>query len=127
MQITVDQIETLKDVPDSFFTPPPEAISLNSRPVIDGKSMPGFSLGHLVSSADPIYPGNAKQNRVTGEVILDAVITRDGHVREVKAITAPSPSLAISAIQAVLQWRFSPYSYEGQPIEVRTKVRVNYR
>ena len=61
MQITVDQIETLKDVPDSFFTPPPEAISLNSRPVIDGKSMPGFSLGHLVSSADPIY--RAMQNR----------------------------------------------------------------
>lgn len=51
--------------------------------------------GRLLTRQDPVYPLEAKQNRISGAVILHAIIGRDGHIRSLRLISTPiraSPS-----------------------------------
>jgi TonB family protein len=74
----------------------------------------------------PIYPQDAKDARISGTVVIRAVIGRDGWVHDMQVVTAPSASLAASALGAVSQWRYRPYLLNGEPVEVDTTANVIY-
>jgi TonB family protein len=74
----------------------------------------------------PQYPENAQRAGVQGMVVLDAVVSEEGAVIEVKATSGPS-SLAEAAIDAVRWWRYDPYVVNGQPVAVQTTIAVNFR
>jgi len=63
---------------------------------------------------------------VEGDVVLAAVIGKDGTVRDLKAVSGPA-MLVSSAIQAVRQWRYKPYLLNGQPVEVETQIKLQFR
>jgi protein TonB len=65
------------------------------------------------------------QARVQGTVVLQAVIGKDGTIRELRLISG-HPMLAPAAIEAVKQWRYRPYLLNGEPVEVDTQVNVNF-
>jgi len=73
-----------------------------------------------------VYPATARANRVTGTVVLHAIIGTDGHVHSLRIISAPDPDLAISAIAAVRNWTYSAYTLMGAPVDVETTINVNY-
>jgi protein TonB len=79
----------------------------------------------LLSQVKPVYPADAKEARIQGVVILEALIGRDGSVNEVKAISG-HPMLQQAAIDAVSQWKYKPTLLNGQPVEVVTTVTVNF-
>jgi TonB family protein len=85
----------------------------------------GVVAGNLVSKVDPVYPDIAKKAHVQGAVVLQAVIAKDGTVKELRLISGP-PMLVVSAIQAVQQWKYKPYLLNGEPTEVETTINVNY-
>ncbi len=73
----------------------------------------------------PEYPPLAAQTHITGMVVLDVIIAKDGTVRSVQ-VTSGHPLLVQSAVDAVKRWRYQPTLVNGQPVEVETAVTVNF-
>ena len=80
---------------------------------------------NLVNQVKPIYPELAKAARVQGTVTFDAVIGKDGLVRNLHLISGP-PLLVQAAMQAVQQWTYKPTLLNGNPVEVATTIEVNF-
>jgi len=109
---------------DPALTPDAQA----SYPKTEKVDVPaGFAVGLLVKKVTPVYPQDAKDARVSGKVVLQAVIGRDGRIHALHVIEAPWPSLVASAIWAVSQWQYKPYMLDGEPVEVETTVNVTSR
>jgi len=85
----------------------------------------GVAAGLLVHQVKPQYPPLAMQARIQGTVVLQAVIDKDGTVRDLHLVSG-HPMLAPAAIEAVKQWRYRPYLLNGEPVEVDTQVNVNF-
>jgi TonB family protein len=73
----------------------------------------------------PGYPVLARQMKVQGSVILQALIGRDGLIQNLQVLTGP-PILADAAEEAVRQWRFKPRYQNNQPVETQTSITVNF-
>jgi TonB family protein len=86
----------------------------------------GTMAGMILSRTQPVYPELAKQNHISGIVILHAIIGTDGHIHSLRLISAPDQDLAISAIVAVRSWTYSPYMLKGLPVNVETTINVNF-
>jgi outer membrane biosynthesis protein TonB len=71
-----------------------------------------------------IYPVVSNPNLV-GNVDLRAVIGADGTVKGVTVLSG-NPKLAEAGIQAVRQWRYSPYEVLGHPVEVETNIKISF-
>jgi len=82
--------------------------------------------GRLLQKIQPIYPPIARQMHIQGEVVLTALIARDGSIEGLKAISG-HPLLIPAALQAVSRWRYKPYIVSGSAAEVETTIRVNFR
>jgi TonB family protein len=87
---------------------------------------PGVMVGMLVKKQQPVYPQDAKDARVSGKVVIEAIIGRDGGIHELKVVSTPWPSLTASALWAVSQWQYKPYLLNGEPVDVETTVNVIY-
>ena len=81
--------------------------------------------GNLIYRVQPEYPALARQVRVQGQVILRAVISREGTIENLQVLSG-HPMLVRAAVNAVQQWRYRPYVLNGEPVEVETEVRVNF-
>jgi periplasmic protein TonB len=80
---------------------------------------------NLVSQVKPVYPPEAKQDRVQGTVQLDVIIDREGHVENISVLAGPEP-LIQPAVEAVKQWTYRPTLLNGEPVRVETTVSVNF-
>lgn len=80
---------------------------------------------YLVQRVEPVYPDAARQQRLQGAVALDAVVGKDGIVREVRVISGDS-QLTSAAVDAVRQWRFKPYLLNGSPVAFQTQITLNF-
>lgn len=75
----------------------------------------------------PIYPVSMREAGLEGIVPIDAVIGRDGIVASVRVLTAQvHPDLAMAAVDAVRQWRFTPTLLNGTPVDVVMTVTVRF-
>jgi protein TonB len=83
----------------------------------------GVSQGLLVRKVQPNYPPLARQARIQGQVVLQAVISKDGSIEGLHLVSG-HPMLAPSAIDAVKQWKYKPYYLNGEPVEVETQITV---
>lgn len=79
----------------------------------------------LVNRVAPIYPPLAREARIQGIVILDAIISTTGDVIGIELVSG-HPMLAPAAIDAVKQWKYRPHLLDGQPVQVETLVYVNF-
>src|SRR6185369_9745657 len=78
-----------------------------------------------IKDAVAAYPPMAVAARVSGTVVLDAIIGEDGLVRDVTVRTS-LPLLNRAAIDAVRQWQFTPTTLNGVPVPVILTVRVTF-
>ena len=79
----------------------------------------------LISGPRPVYPPLARQARISGTVLLDAVISREGAILNLRAVSG-HPLLIPAAVAAVRQWVFRPTLLNGDPVEVATEIEVNF-
>jgi TonB family protein len=77
----------------------------------------------LLSQAPPVYPALAHQEHIRGDVVLRAIISKDGHVEQLSVISG-HPLLIQAALDAVRQWRYQPTLLNGDPVEVDTTITV---
>ena len=80
---------------------------------------------NLIRRVRPSYPPLARQSRVQGTVILEAIISKQGYVDNLRVIKG-HPMLTEAAMHAVKQWYYKPTVLNGAPVEVITRVTVNF-
>src|SRR5580704_3501265 len=76
-------------------------------------------------TVDAVYPLLGQHTRVQGSVVLQAVVGSDGTIEDLRVLSGPG-ILVTAAQQAVRQWRFKPYLQNGQPVETKARITVNF-
>ncbi len=79
----------------------------------------------LSRPVEPNYPLLAKQMKVQGAVVLEALIGRDGNIQDLHVLSGPT-ILSAAAREAVKQWRFRPYLQSGEAVETEARITVNF-
>ncbi len=83
------------------------------------------SVPELRQTVDATYPMLGQHAKVQGSVVLLAVVAADGTIENLRVLSGPA-ILAPAAQQAVREWRFKPYIQNGQPVETKAKITVNF-
>ena len=81
------------------------------------------AVGMLIEATMPVYPPIARAARVTGTVVLQAIISKTGEVEDLRVVSGPA-MLQQAALDAVKTWRYRPYLLNSEPVEVETTVNV---
>jgi TonB family protein len=115
----IDNIEILDSADESLFLPSPDAKPRRLKITISA----GVAQGNLASQVPPSYPSEAKARGVQGTVVLHAVISSSGHIRQLSVVSG-AQELQQAAIDAVRQWVYRPYLLNGEPVEVETQINV---
>jgi TonB family protein len=105
------------------------------RPADTAASVTTAAAEHVQISSDtaeivsqpvkPSYPLLARQMKVQGSVILQALISRTGLIQDLRVVSGP-PILASAAQEAVKQWHFKPHLEGTEPVETQTRITVNF-
>jgi TonB family protein len=74
---------------------------------------------------EPSYPLLARQMKVQGSVLLQALIGKDGIIQDLRVLSGPA-ILSAAAREAVKQWRFKPFLQAGLPVETEARITVNF-
>jgi protein TonB len=85
----------------------------------------GMQPPRKIADVAPLYPAIARAARVSGIVILEAVIDARGRVESVRVLRS-IPTLDQAAVDAVRQWRFTPTLLNGEPVPIVMTVTVNF-
>jgi TonB family protein len=101
--------------------PPPPATPETPRTRVPEGPMRALRVERI----DPVYPTEASQIRLQGQVILSVQINTSGEVDGVRLISG-HPMLSPPAIEAVKQWTYKPYLLNGNPVAVETIVSLNF-
>ena len=80
----------------------------------------------LLSSVAPIYPQLARNQRLSGDVKIDALIGENGHVSAMKVMSGPA-LLHQAAMDALRQWKYQPATLNGQPMAMHLTVTVQFK
>ena len=80
------------------------------------------------SKVEPPFPEIARRARLTGNVILQAIIYKDGTVGDVEVLRCTRPNVGFEeeAVKAVEQWRYQPATQNGRPVDVYFTIQVSF-
>jgi protein TonB len=80
----------------------------------------------LIVKVNPAYPELARRARVSGTVVLEALIDEEGNVSSAKVLSGHS-LLVDAAVEAVKHWKYSPTVLNGEPVPILATVTVVFR
>jgi TonB family protein len=101
---------------------PPPPVKAPPTRIVQGGDV---QASKLVLKVNPTFPTLAKNARISGKVILDAVISADGTIQKLN-VRSGHPLLVPAAVDAVKQWRYSPTLLNKVPVEVQTMIEVTF-
>ena len=87
----------------------------------------GIEAPQLLREVKADYTEDARRRGVSGDVVLEIVVRRDGSVGDVKILQGLGGGLNERAVQAVRQWRFAPARRLGTPVDVLVEVAVEFK
>lgn len=96
-----------------------------TRNAAEHERLSSESIPELRQTVDATYPLLGQHMRVQGSVVLQAVVGADGNIEDLRVLSGPA-ILSAAAQQAVRQWRFKPYLQNGQPVETKARITVNF-
>jgi protein TonB len=114
----VEEVETLGEQPPR-----------SHEPFVDTSvaRVPAATMAaNLLTSRAPVYPELARTLQIQGPVTLEILVTSTGAVRYAQMIDGDR-RLAVAAQEAVRRWRYKPYLLNGEPVDVTTTVRLDFR
>lgn len=83
------------------------------------------TLPELVKYVQPSYPETARGRRLEGSVVLNAIVTKNGAVKDIRTVSG-DPILAMAAQRAVRYWTYRPYRVNGKPIDVSAEIVIRF-
>jgi TonB family protein len=81
----------------------------------------------VTSKPEPKYTEPARHAHVTGVVVVEAIINKQGSVEDVKVLKGLPMGLSEEAVEAVRKWRFRPGTLNGEPVDVIFDLTVNFK
>src|SRR5271157_5745842 len=79
----------------------------------------------LLKSVPPVYPPEAMENYITGDVRVDAVVEPDGKIGAITILTGPAP-LRQAAAEALKQYEYAPATQGGKAVAAHVTVTVKF-
>jgi TonB family protein len=110
---------TPKTPPDHTTT----ELALHLQPTVEITS--SAMTGNIISAPKPIYPKLAQQRNTEGRVILQATVSNDGKIQNLRGIKGP-PLLQDAAVDAVSTWRYKPHLVDGRPMPVAIIITIDF-
>ena len=80
-----------------------------------------------LTKVDPKYPPELRTLHVDGEVVLYAIIRKDGSVDSIQLVHSVDPHLDANAMEALAQWKFRPAEKHGDPVDLEAVVHIPFR
>jgi protein TonB len=111
-------LDSVGNFPTVLPPPPP-------KPAVKTPPISRMMEGNLIYRPQPVYPPMGRAARIQGAVMLQAIISRTGTIENLQTLSG-HPLLIPAAIEAVKRWRYRPYVLNGEPVEVETRVTVNF-
>lgn len=87
----------------------------------------GIDAPRLLREVKADYTEDARRRGLSGEVVMEIVVRRDGSVGDVKILQPLGGGLDERAVQAVRQWRFAPAQKQGVPVDVLVEVAMEFK
>ena len=87
----------------------------------------GITPPRVVREVKGDYTEEARRRGITGEVVMEVVVLRDGAVGNVRLLHGLGVGLDERAIAAVRQWRFTPAERHGVPVDVIVEVGMEFK
>jgi protein TonB len=109
------------NISESGSNPPTSSTLPTTRIRLPGK----VTAASIVTQPPPQYPSQARAGHIQGDVVLHAIIDKEGKTSEVQVLSGDD-LLAQSALEAVRQWRYRPLLVDGEPTEVDTTITVTF-
>jgi protein TonB len=86
--------------------------------------------GHVVlpvktKNVDPAYPRVARKARIGGVVVLEAVITAEGRVADVRVANS-APLLDDAAVAAIRKWQYESAQLNQLPVAMPVTINVAF-
>jgi len=120
-RIVADSKETNSNLSISQATP-----GTQSSP--DGSADPvpvGSLIEYATQKINPVYPTAARTIRMGGVVRVDILVSEEGKVASVQSTTGPA-MLQRAALDAVMKWKFKPFTRDGQPVKATGFVNFSF-
>ena len=88
----------------------------------------GVTTPVVVKEVKPQYTEEAKKAHISGNVLLDVVVTAEGSVGDVKVARSLDPTFGLDeqAVKAGKEWKFKPGTKDGKPVPVRVMIELNF-
>ena len=118
-------VPTVAAPPAAVTAPAPAVTAGVTTNAAERVQMSAGSAEIVSQPVKPGYPMLARQMRVQGSVILQALIGRDGAIQNLQVLSGPS-ILANAAQEAVRQWKFKPHYVGNEAVETQAKITVNF-
>lgn len=96
-----------------------------TAPAADRQPLPVAATRLPQTAMHATYPVLAQHMNVQGSVVLEAIVGADGIIQNLKVVSGP-PILASAAQQAVREWHFKPIIQNGQAVESKATITVNF-
>ncbi|HSR69821.1 MAG TPA: TonB family protein [Acidobacteriota bacterium] len=109
--------------PSTVPPPPPPPRPKNLEPERVGGDV---LASRLIRRVDPVYPDLARRIGLQGKVLIKVIVDEEGKVTQAEVVDGHK-FLAEPALEAVLQWRYSPTILNGQPVPVVGTISVRFR
>lgn len=120
IELEVPELVTLLELPEAPADPAPSS----DEPIAVGGDV--VAPERLVAPS-PSYTETARRARIQGDVVLQAVIDREGRVRDLEVVKGLPFGLTEQALSAVRGWRFRPATLGSEPVVVRYTLQVRFR
>jgi TonB family protein len=117
------EVETIATV--YFLTDPPRVVTPRPQTLRRLRISMAVADGLSLRKVEPVYPTEAKRKQIQGDVILMVVVDKQGTVTGTKVISG-DPVLAEAAVDAVKQWKYKPYTLNGEPVEFQTSIKIQF-
>ncbi len=105
------------------FRPQPAPRVVHPAPSKPVPISSGVAASTVLYKVLPVYPPIAREARVEGTVVLEAIISKQGTIENLRVVSGPA-MLQQSALNAVSAWRYRPFLLSGEPVAVETTVNV---
>src|SRR5579884_2300253 len=120
-------IAALASVCVAQTAPPTTNYSNSCTPGQYSKEKPCATAPRSIYTVDPQYPESARRDGIQGTVVLQVKVSKEGRASDIKVVQSVGHGLDEAAINAVARWKYQPATLNGEPVEVLTKVEVNFR
>lgn len=82
----------------------------------------------VITEVKPEYPKDAQAAGITGVVLVDALVRKDGTVGATRVVRSLDRKYGLDdrAMKAARQWRFHPATRDGEPVDKHVVLEMSF-